>query len=188
MLTYQQSEEVCLELFTNVGGGAEGSWGVGGVGGRQGRAGLHGVVQLVSPGPPPIPGSTWVAPKRPFWGCAAERMQRRLCVCVCALPPGPACARCAPPQEVPEDCTVGYHVDFVWRGTSFDRMRAALNTFRKYSASISGAARARAKKARITCVLGAGDCGSARVRGPERAARGRRLPAPSNARVCVPCL
>ncbi len=42
------------------------------------------------------------------------------------------------PQDVPEDCTVGYHVDFVWRGTSFDRMRNALNTFRKYSASISG--------------------------------------------------
>ncbi|KAG2435081.1 hypothetical protein HXX76_007168 [Chlamydomonas incerta] len=41
-------------------------------------------------------------------------------------------------NDVPEDCTVGFSVDFVWRGTSFDRMRNALNTFRKYSASISG--------------------------------------------------
>ncbi|GIL94261.1 hypothetical protein Vretimale_509 [Volvox reticuliferus] len=41
-------------------------------------------------------------------------------------------------NDVPEDCTVGYSVDFVWRGTSYDRMRNALNTFRKYSASISG--------------------------------------------------
>jgi regulator of nonsense transcripts 1 len=40
---------------------------------------------------------------------------------------------------VPEDCAVGYTVEFVWRGTSFDRMRNALTTFRKYSASISGA-------------------------------------------------
>ncbi|GLC57612.1 ATP-dependent helicase NAM7 [Pleodorina starrii] len=41
-------------------------------------------------------------------------------------------------NDVPEDCTVGFSVDFVWRGTSYDRMRNALNTFRKYSASISG--------------------------------------------------
>lgn len=41
-------------------------------------------------------------------------------------------------QDVPEDITAGFHVDFVWRGTSFDRMRNALATFRKYSASISG--------------------------------------------------
>ena len=41
-------------------------------------------------------------------------------------------------NEVPEDCTVGYSVDFVWKATSFDRMRNALDIFQKYSASISG--------------------------------------------------
>ena len=33
---------------------------------------------------------------------------------------------------------MGYHIDFVWKSTSFDRMRTALHTFRQYSASISG--------------------------------------------------
>ncbi|KAG1668439.1 hypothetical protein FOA52_015969 [Chlamydomonas sp. UWO 241] len=41
-------------------------------------------------------------------------------------------------SAVPEDCTVGYSVDFVWKAVSFDRMRTALHTFREYSASISG--------------------------------------------------
>lgn len=41
-------------------------------------------------------------------------------------------------NDVPEDCTVGYHVEFIWKGTSFDRMRSALHTFREYTASISG--------------------------------------------------
>lgn len=41
-------------------------------------------------------------------------------------------------SDVPEECTVGFSVDFVWKSTSFDRMRAAINTFRDYSASISG--------------------------------------------------
>ena len=39
---------------------------------------------------------------------------------------------------MPDDCTIGYSVDFVWKSTSFDRMRTALATFREYSASISG--------------------------------------------------
>ena len=43
-----------------------------------------------------------------------------------------------PPQSVPDDCTVGFTVDFVWKATSFDRMKTALHTFREYSASISG--------------------------------------------------
>ncbi len=33
---------------------------------------------------------------------------------------------------------MGYTVEFVWKATSFDRMRNALHTFREYSASISG--------------------------------------------------
>ncbi len=41
-------------------------------------------------------------------------------------------------QDVPDDCTVGYSVDFVWKATSFDRMRSSLDIFQKYSASISG--------------------------------------------------
>ncbi len=40
-------------------------------------------------------------------------------------------------QDVPEDSTVGYHVDFVWKSTSFDRMRAALSTLEKDRACIS---------------------------------------------------
>ena len=41
-------------------------------------------------------------------------------------------------QSAPDDCTVGYTVEFVWKATSFDRMKTAINTFREYSASISG--------------------------------------------------
>ncbi|GAX77331.1 hypothetical protein CEUSTIGMA_g4777.t1 [Chlamydomonas eustigma] len=41
-------------------------------------------------------------------------------------------------SSVPDECTVGYTVEFVWKSTSFDRMKTALNTFREYSASISG--------------------------------------------------
>ena len=41
-------------------------------------------------------------------------------------------------QSAPDDCTVGYTVEFVWKAISFDRMKTALNTFREYSASISG--------------------------------------------------
>lgn len=41
-------------------------------------------------------------------------------------------------QDVPEDCTVGFTVDFVWKSTSFDRMRDALNQLDKDRTSISG--------------------------------------------------
>ena len=41
-------------------------------------------------------------------------------------------------QAAPDDCTVCYTVDFIWKATSFDRMKDALHTFREYSASISG--------------------------------------------------
>ncbi|KAF8065906.1 UPF1 [Scenedesmus sp. PABB004] len=40
--------------------------------------------------------------------------------------------------EVPEDTTVGYALEFVWKGTSHDRMASALKLFRDYSPSISG--------------------------------------------------
>ena len=45
---------------------------------------------------------------------------------------------CCDRQAAPDDCTVGYTVDFIWKATSFDRMKDALHTFREYSASISG--------------------------------------------------
>ena len=41
---------------------------------------------------------------------------------------------CPPP---PLDCTTGYSVEFVWKGTSFDRMRAAIKTFAHDSTCIS---------------------------------------------------
>jgi hypothetical protein len=41
-------------------------------------------------------------------------------------------------KDVPDDTTVGFHVDFVWKSTTFDRMKTALGTFRDYQASMSG--------------------------------------------------
>lgn len=41
-------------------------------------------------------------------------------------------------QDCPDDCTVGYRVEFVWKSTSFDRMRAALTVLDKDRTSISG--------------------------------------------------
>jgi hypothetical protein len=40
--------------------------------------------------------------------------------------------------DVPEDTTVDFSLEFVWKATSFDRMNTALKLFRDYSASISG--------------------------------------------------
>jgi regulator of nonsense transcripts 1 len=40
--------------------------------------------------------------------------------------------------DVPEDTTVDYSLEFVWKSTSFDRMNTALKLFKDYSASISG--------------------------------------------------
>lgn len=41
-------------------------------------------------------------------------------------------------KDVPDDTTVGFHVDFVWKSTTFDRMKNSLGTFRDYQASMSG--------------------------------------------------
>lgn len=40
--------------------------------------------------------------------------------------------------DVPDDTTVGFSLEFVWKSTSFDRMSTALKLFKDYSASISG--------------------------------------------------
>lgn len=40
--------------------------------------------------------------------------------------------------EVPDDTTVGFSLEFVWKATSFERMNIALKLFKDYSASISG--------------------------------------------------
>jgi hypothetical protein len=40
--------------------------------------------------------------------------------------------------DVPEDTTVDFSLEFVWKATSFDRMNTALKLFKDYSASISG--------------------------------------------------
>ena len=40
--------------------------------------------------------------------------------------------------DVPEDTTVDYSLEFVWKSTSFDRMNTSLKLFKDYSASISG--------------------------------------------------
>lgn len=40
--------------------------------------------------------------------------------------------------DVPEGVSAGYSLEFVWKGTTFDRMSGALKTFRDYAASISG--------------------------------------------------
>jgi regulator of nonsense transcripts 1 len=52
----------------------------------------------------------------------------------CALQ---VCLEMAKP-EVPDDTTVGFSLEFVWKATSFDRMSGALKLFKDYSASISG--------------------------------------------------
>jgi hypothetical protein len=41
--------------------------------------------------------------------------------------------------DVPEDVAEGYSLEFVWKSTTFDRMRGAIKLFRGYAASISGA-------------------------------------------------
>lgn len=41
-------------------------------------------------------------------------------------------------QDVPDDCTVGFRVEFVWKSTSFDRMRLALKQLDQDRTSISG--------------------------------------------------
>lgn len=40
--------------------------------------------------------------------------------------------------DVPEDTTVDFSLEFVWKATSFERMNTALKLFKDYSASISG--------------------------------------------------
>jgi regulator of nonsense transcripts 1 len=40
--------------------------------------------------------------------------------------------------DVPDDTSVGFSLEFVWKATSFDRMSGALKLFKDYSASISG--------------------------------------------------
>ena len=40
--------------------------------------------------------------------------------------------------DVPEDTTAGYSLEFVWKGTTFERALNALTLLRDYSASISG--------------------------------------------------
>jgi hypothetical protein len=47
------------------------------------------------------------------------------------------CLEMAKP-EVPDDTSVGFSLEFVWKATSFDRMGASLKLFKDYSASISG--------------------------------------------------
>lgn len=47
------------------------------------------------------------------------------------------CLEMAKP-EVPEDTSVGFSLEFVWKATSFERMSGALKLFKDYSASISG--------------------------------------------------
>lgn len=39
---------------------------------------------------------------------------------------------------MPEDTTVDFSLEFVWKATSFDRMNTSLKLFKDYSASISG--------------------------------------------------
>ena len=40
--------------------------------------------------------------------------------------------------DVPDDTTVDFSLEFVWKSTSFDRMNTSLKLFKDYSASISG--------------------------------------------------
>lgn len=47
------------------------------------------------------------------------------------------CLEMAKP-EVPDDTTVCFSLEFVWKATSFERMNSALKLFKDYSASISG--------------------------------------------------
>eukprot|EP00775_Hariotina_reticulata_P013312 gene13312-13441_t len=47
------------------------------------------------------------------------------------------CLEMAKP-DVPDDTSVGFSLEFVWKATSFDRMGAVLKLFKDYSASISG--------------------------------------------------
>ena len=41
-------------------------------------------------------------------------------------------------QGVPVDVNHGFHVDFVWKSTSFDRMQGAMKTFAVDETSVSG--------------------------------------------------
>lgn len=53
-------------------------------------------------------------------------------------PPRPqVCLEMVKP-DVPEDTTVDFSLEFVWKSTSFDRMNTSLKLFKDYSASISG--------------------------------------------------
>jgi len=83
--------------------------------------------------------------------CAQEGMCQRTglaCVSCCAMPcvsalPGRAShafctVSCLCAQDVPDDCTVGFRVEFVWKPTSFDRMHAALKQLDQDRTSISG--------------------------------------------------
>lgn len=40
--------------------------------------------------------------------------------------------------DVPDDTTVDFSLEFVWKATSFERMNNTLKLFKDYSASISG--------------------------------------------------
>ena len=42
------------------------------------------------------------------------------------------------PQHIPNDVKVGFLVEYVWKATSFDRMKTALKTFAKDETSVSG--------------------------------------------------
>ena len=41
-------------------------------------------------------------------------------------------------QGVPVDVNHSFHVDFVWKSTSFDRMQGAMKTFAVDETSVSG--------------------------------------------------
>lgn len=41
-------------------------------------------------------------------------------------------------EGVPIDCTSGYSVEFIWKGTTFERMQLAMKTFAIDETSVSG--------------------------------------------------
>jgi len=40
--------------------------------------------------------------------------------------------------SAPTDCTSGFSVEFVWKGTTFERMQGAMKTFAIDETSVSG--------------------------------------------------
>eukprot|EP00983_Pelagomonas_calceolata_P066640 1149142-Pelagomonas_calceolata.AAC.3 len=94
-------------------------------------------------GPAAVTASVLLLSSALLAGCACQLHQKLQLVFVkesralMALPCSFANACCFP-QDVPDDCTVGFRVEFVWKSTSFDRMRAALKQLDQDRTSISG--------------------------------------------------